>query len=153
MNRTNSMAEDKEAFQKFFKAALEGGWGLLQHYLCQSTLRGRRQSGSGLGNVIGSLHRPGVPLDLYKSVQVGGNEKDEKKKICVKMVNPTEQALDQAKSELKREIAEKKAIKRTAPSQVAQSSKKRRIARTSPKKARKTTRTSQKKSQTNVFNK
>ena len=127
------MPEDKEAFQKFFQAALEGGWGLLQHYMCRPLLRG--QNGGGLGNVAGSLHRRGVPLDLYNNVQVGGREKEDKKKICIKMVNPTEQSLDQAKSELKREAVEKKAIKRSAPSPPRHSAKKRRTTLTSSKKA------------------
>ena len=65
-------------------------------------------TGGGLGNVIGSRQRPGVPLSLYDSIQVGGKaaeagKNDEKKSICVKMVNPAQASLDQAQSELKRE--------------------------------------------------
>ena len=102
------MAEDKEAFQKFFKAALEGGWGLLQHYLCRPMPRDRHRNMTGgvLGNVFGSLQRPGVPLSLYTSTtQVGGNKKKntDDKKICIQMLSPPEQTLQQAKSELKRE--------------------------------------------------
>ena len=101
------MAEDKEAFQKFFKAALEGGWGLLQHYLCRPMPRDRHQNmtGGGLGNILGAHQRPGVPLSLYTSTtQVGGNKKKtDDKKICIKMLSPPEQMLQQAKSQLKRE--------------------------------------------------
>ena len=107
------MTEDKKAFQKFFQAALEGGWGLLQHYMCRPMPRDRHanMTGGGLGNVFGALQRPGVPLSLYTSTtQVGGNmkktddtKKRDDKKICIKMVNPTEQSLDQAKSELRRD--------------------------------------------------
>ena len=104
------MADDKEAFQNFFKAALEGGWGLLQHYMCRPMPRDKHMNmtGGGLGNVFGARQRPGIPLDLYSSVQVGGFKKDDdgkeekKEKVCINMVNPTQQAVDQAKSTLKR---------------------------------------------------
>ena len=109
------MAEDKEAFQKFFQAALEGGWGLLQHYMCRPMPRDRHMNmtGGGLGNVFGALQRPGIPLDLFSSVQVGGdsdekdqdeeNKENKEKKLCVNMINPTQQTVDQAISKLKRD--------------------------------------------------
>ena len=101
------MSDDKQAFQKFFQAALEGGWGLLQHYLCRPMPRDKHMNmtGGGLGNVFGSLQRPGVPLSLYtNTTQVGGNtKKTDDKKVCIKMVSPPELVVQQAKSELKRD--------------------------------------------------
>ena len=101
------MSDDKQAFQKFFQAALEGGWGLLQHYMCRPMPRDKHMNmtGGGLGNVFGSLQRPGIPLSLYTSTtQVGGHKKKtDDKKVCIKMVSPPEQVVQQAKSELKRD--------------------------------------------------
>ena len=93
-------------------------------------------TGGGLGNVFGALQRPGIPLSLYtNTAQVGGGKKTNDNQICIEMVSPSEQTLQQAKSELKREAAEEKAIKRSPQSNTPHSTKRRRTTNTSKKKA------------------
>ena len=124
-------SDDSEAFKEFFHAAAEGGWKLLQYYLCGPT-RGFRasQRGNGLGGVHCARNsRRVVPLHIFRgisqqgrgrnehsSVSAAEDEKEAKtcpKPVVVKMVTPAQQSTEQAKSNLKRQAQEREEETRT----------------------------------------
>ena len=127
---SNMSGDDSEAFQRFFKTAAEGGWRLLQHYMCGPT-RGFRasQRGNGLGGIhcARNSHRV-IPLNAFDGVVQSGqgpgpkryekengprprrNEEKEcnSRPVVIKMISASEQTAEQARSNLKREAEERK---------------------------------------------
>lgn len=123
---------DSEAFKKFFQTAAEGGWRLLQHYMCGPT-RGFRanQRGNGLGGIhcARNSHRV-IPLNAFEGISwqsgkgrkkksdLEEEEEDEEdrrdqrkcnsKPVVIQMVSPAQQSTEQAKANLKREAQEAK---------------------------------------------
>ena len=134
---------DSEAFKKFFQTAAEGGWRLLQHYMCGPTpggFRGANQRGNGMGGIhcARNSHRV-IPLHAFHgtSMQSGKGpwkttpdmevdaEDDEdhyktgRIKKChnsSKPVSPAQQSTEQAKSNLKREAEDAKKNNARSPS-------------------------------------
>ena len=112
---------DSEDFKKFFQTAAEGGWRLLQHYMCGPT-RGFRsnQRGNGLAGIhcARNSHRV-IPLHAFhgtswqsgKGVEKNSAEETEEdderkcppKPVVIQMVSPAQQTTEQAKSNLKRQ--------------------------------------------------
>ena len=120
--------DDSEAFKRFFQTAAEGGWRLLQHYMCGPTRSFRaNQRGNGLGGVhcARNSHRV-IPLNAFDGVVQSGlgpgpkrnedrqlgqgpgpNRKEDKacnaRPVVIKMISAAQQTAEQAKANLKQE--------------------------------------------------
>ena len=120
--------DNAEAFKEFFRRASEGGWNLLLNYIC-NTRRGVRSRGNGMGGFYGARQTSLVPLNILHSQR---GEKVHEKHPRIRVINPTQQALDIAHSEEKSEQEEKDALvpyrrpayKRKQPPKKRQSKKK-----------------------------
>ena len=110
----------------------DGGMALLQHYVCDSKARQggyAKQRGNGVGNVHGARTGSVVPLSVFNLTQRGsGCEKSQGPPV--QNVTPTEQALEIARSEEKRE---ENPISFTKKRKKPQSKKRRAAAKTSSK--------------------
>ena len=114
-------SDDSEAFKKFFQAAADGGWKLLQYYMCGPTRAGFRtnQRGNGLGGIhcARNSHKV-IPLHIFEGTSQHGRGRYENavtneseastcsKPVVVKMVTPAQQSTEQARANLKREAQE-----------------------------------------------
>ena len=110
--------DDSEAFKRFFQTAAEGGWRLLQHYMCGPKAFRANQRGNGLGGVhcARNSHRV-IPLNVFDGVNQRGRgpgpKRNEGKEcntrpVVIKMVTPAQQTAEQADSDLKRKAEERK---------------------------------------------
>ena len=123
-------SDDSEAFKRFFQAAAEGGWKLLQYYMCGPRSFRASQRGNGLGGVhcTRNSHKV-VPLNAFDGIVQHGNGKPHPKSesceppVVIKMVTPMQQTAEQANSDLKRKADE---IKDPRPQPRHQSRRKRR---------------------------
>ena len=82
----NSKSLDK--WRQFFASMADGLLPYIQLYIK------RNQRGSGLGNFVSSRYRYQVPVVIDNGVQFGGGSSS----AHVQIVNPTQSAVDQAKS-------------------------------------------------------
>ena len=77
-----------EKWRQFFASMADGLLPYIQLYVK------RNQRGSGLGNFVSSRYRYQVPVVIDNGVQFGGGSSS----AHVQIVNPTQSAVDQAKS-------------------------------------------------------
>ena len=77
-----------EKWRQFFASMADGLFPYIQLYVK------RNQRGSGLGNFVSSRYRYQVPVVIGNGVQFGGGSSS----AHVQIVNPTQSAVDQAKS-------------------------------------------------------
>ena len=145
-----SNGDNGELFKKFFKTAVEGGWKLLLNHVCNTQL-GNRQRGNGLGNIHGARYGVVVPVNSISQVQTGSGPSCPKASHKIRNVTPTQQAVEIAHSEEKREEEEAShssslTTKRPCKSKKTHSTKKYRADKTPYKLLEKSTKNSKRQS-------
>ena len=115
-------SDDSEAFKRFFQAAAEGGWKLLQYYMCGPKSFRANQRGNGLGGVhcAHNSHKV-VPLNAFDGIAQRGNGQlnpttaSSEPPVVIKMVTPAQQTAEQANSNLKRKADDIKDLRLESP--------------------------------------
>ena len=94
-----SQSTDQDSYKRFFHRGTEGGYSLISKYLHN-------------GSEVGPWRGRTVPVNLFSTAQIGSGEK---RTASVENVTPTQQTLEIARSEMKREedAHEQTAIKKS----------------------------------------